>query len=217
MKKLSGLLTGIMIAGVVSAQQTDTMPSNSNAQPNMPTDTVPSKNWNNTDSTNKNWNNNMDSSKSNATQWADSTQHNNSNNNTVTDSLNAQKKTWESGDSTANNNNNSSTATDSTATATTSSLSDRVMMRDGSMYLIKNGVESKMTEDVTLPTGGKVAADGTVTMASGKTVKLKDGQYIEMKTDDSSNATDDGSTKKETSKKTGKKKSTGKKKKTTDQ
>ncbi len=219
MKKLSSLLTGIMIAGALSAQQTDTMPANSNEQPKMPADTVPQKNWNNHNSSNMN---------SNSSKWADST--NRSNSGTGMDSSATQRKTWESGDSTATqnsnnangttgNNNSSSTTTDASSTATTSTLSDRVMMRDGAMFIIKNGVESKMTEDVTLSTGGKVGADGTVTMSSGKTVKLKDGQYIELKApEDNNSSTDaDKSTKKGTTKKpTGKQKPMGKKK-TTDQ
>ncbi len=59
-------------------------------------------------------------------------------------------------------------------------VSDRVMMKDGEMQVVKNGVVLKMTEDITLPSGMVVTKEGTVKKKDGTQVKLKDGQYIEM-------------------------------------
>jgi hypothetical protein len=60
-------------------------------------------------------------------------------------------------------------------------LSDRVMMKDGEMVLILNGNEEKMDKDYKFPNGTLVTPDGTVKMINGKTVKLKDGQYLDIK------------------------------------
>jgi hypothetical protein len=70
-------------------------------------------------------------------------------------------------------------ATKSTKTAKTKKIvSDRVMMKDGEMLVIKKGVETKLEKSITLPDGNVVTADGTVKMPDGNSVKLKDGEYI---------------------------------------
>lgn len=72
--------------------------------------------------------------------------------------------------------------TDTSAASVEEKLSDRVMMKDGEMMLVKNGEAVKMTDDIELPSGQVVGADGTVKKKDGTSVKLKDGQYIELKT-----------------------------------
>jgi len=53
-------------------------------------------------------------------------------------------------------------------------------MRDGEMIVIKNGEEMKMQKSVTLENGSVVMTDGTVKMPDGNSVKLKDGEAIEI-------------------------------------
>ncbi|WP_345109320.1 DUF6799 domain-containing protein [Hymenobacter algoricola] len=52
--------------------------------------------------------------------------------------------------------------------------SDHMMMHDGKMMVMKNGVMTPMTADMTLANGTRVMTDGTVTM------KLKENQLIGM-------------------------------------
>jgi hypothetical protein len=70
---------------------------------------------------------------------------------------------------------------DTTIAKLNDKLSDRVMMKDGEMLVVKNGESTKLTDDIELPSGQVVTADGTVKKKDGTSVKLKDGQYIELK------------------------------------
>ena len=73
---------------------------------------------------------------------------------------------------------NSNTMSDSTAEKT---VSDRVVMRDEKMYLIKNGENTLMDKSYKLESGAVVGVNGTVKFPSGKMVQLKNGQFIELK------------------------------------
>ena len=53
-------------------------------------------------------------------------------------------------------------------------------MRDDAMYIITGGQSNSLTETYKLESGATVTTDGTVTYPSGKTVKLKNGQFIEI-------------------------------------
>lgn len=60
-------------------------------------------------------------------------------------------------------------------------VKDRVMMKEGEMVVIKAGKETKMVKSIKLPDGNIVMTDGTVKMPDGNSVKLKDGEYINLK------------------------------------
>ncbi len=59
-------------------------------------------------------------------------------------------------------------------------VKDRVMMKDGEMVIIKKGKETKMFKSIKLPDGNIVMTDGTIKMPDGNTIKLKDGEYINL-------------------------------------
>jgi hypothetical protein len=59
-------------------------------------------------------------------------------------------------------------------------VKDRVMMKDGEMVIIQKGKETKMLKNIKLPDGNIVMTDGTVKMPDGNSVKLKDGEYINL-------------------------------------
>jgi|GEM_PF-4334836 len=85
-----------------------------------------------------------------------------------------------------NNNQNDSlnkakTKMDSAVVKVDSAINDRVMMKDGEVFVIKKGEATKLEKDFTLPSGLVVTPDGTVKKKDGTAVKLKDGQYIEIK------------------------------------
>lgn len=74
------------------------------------------------------------------------------------------------------------TEADTTPVVKTKKLvKDRVMMKEGEMVIIKAGKETKMVKSIKLPDGNIVMADGTVKMPDGNSVKLKDGEYINLK------------------------------------
>jgi hypothetical protein len=60
-------------------------------------------------------------------------------------------------------------------------VKDRVMMKEGEMVVIKAGKETRMVKSIKLPDGNIVMTDGTVKMPDGNSVKLKDGEYINLK------------------------------------
>ena len=57
---------------------------------------------------------------------------------------------------------------------------DGYLMKEGVMYVVKNGEASEMTEDVTLENGTVITKDGKVTPKDGETVTLQDGQYVDL-------------------------------------
>ncbi len=61
-------------------------------------------------------------------------------------------------------------------------LTDRIMMKDGEMVIVKNGKEAKMIKSVTLENGSTVLTDGTIKLPDGNTMKLKDGEHIALGT-----------------------------------
>lgn len=63
---------------------------------------------------------------------------------------------------------------------TTEKVSDRVVMKEGQLWIIKNGETSKMDKEVVFPSGTIIQVDGTVKKKDGTQVKLQNGQYIEI-------------------------------------
>lgn len=61
-------------------------------------------------------------------------------------------------------------------------VSDRVVMKDGELLVIKNGESAKMEKEIVLPSGTVIKTDGTLKKKDGSEIKLKDGQYIELPT-----------------------------------
>jgi|GEM_PF-6727932 len=59
-------------------------------------------------------------------------------------------------------------------------VTDRVMMRDGAMVIIKDGTMMPLEKEITLPSGTVVQKDGTLKKKDGSEIKLKDGQFIEL-------------------------------------
>jgi len=98
-------------------------------------------------------------------------------------------------------------------------------MKDNVMYIIQNGQTSNLEKTFKLESGAVVSSDGTVKYPTGKTVQLKNGQFIEITkvattgSDEDTKATTgkkSTTTKKttKTTKKTGTKSKTGTKKST---
>lgn len=57
-------------------------------------------------------------------------------------------------------------------------LSDRVVMKSDTMYILQNGEYTLLEKNYKLSSGALVMPDGSVKYPSGKTVKLKNGQSI---------------------------------------
>ena len=206
MKKVTILMTAVFLAGLTYGQITNEnipVPRNNNVRDTIPPgwngDTTLYKKWhdslqraNGLDSLNqldntgrRNWErDSLESYKNNGT-WQDSTMNTKSNPLNQADSNSRNKSQADSNfnkneDHSKLNSNKDKTIT-ADATKTTKDLSDRVMMKDGEMVLILNGNEEKMDKDYKFPNGTLASPDGTLKMSSGKTVKLKDGQYLEIK------------------------------------
>ncbi|MBB2147433.1 DUF6799 domain-containing protein [Pedobacter gandavensis] len=61
-----------------------------------------------------------------------------------------------------------------------SKAKDHIMMKDGKMWVMKNGMHTEMKETMTLPNGTMVMTDGMVKMKDGKTMMMKNGNSIDM-------------------------------------
>jgi hypothetical protein len=57
---------------------------------------------------------------------------------------------------------------------------DCLKMKDGKMWMMKDGQTSEMMQDMTLSNGTKVMTNGTVMTKDGKTMMLKDGEGVGM-------------------------------------
>lgn len=60
------------------------------------------------------------------------------------------------------------------------SIPDGVMMKDGKILMVKNGEFTTLDHDMTLTNGTKIVPDGNYTTYDGITMKLKEGQHIDM-------------------------------------
>ena len=57
-------------------------------------------------------------------------------------------------------------------------MMDGVEMKNSRMYVVKNGQEMSMYDDVVMLDGTKVHVDGTITKLDGTKVKMQDGQRM---------------------------------------
>jgi hypothetical protein len=169
MKKITGLITATLFAGLVNAQ-VDTLP-----MPRLDTgirkmDSLPQEQWNRKDSNLGKWNadtaaslKSIDSMQSN--QWS--------------------KQSGAAADTTTGrlttNDSSSSNKKVSTDTTTAIKLPDRVMMKDGKMFIVEKGAERKLEKDFVFASGLVVTPEGVVKKKDGSSVQLKDGQYLEIK------------------------------------
>lgn len=56
---------------------------------------------------------------------------------------------------------------------------NKIMMKDGEMWVVENGILSKMTADKTV-NGTKIMMNGKMMQEDGKEVELKNGDSIDM-------------------------------------
>ena len=59
-------------------------------------------------------------------------------------------------------------------------MKDGVMMKDGKVLLTQQGLTNPLTQDLTLTNGTKVSPTGSVTLASGTTTTLKEGDMMSL-------------------------------------
>ena len=57
---------------------------------------------------------------------------------------------------------------------------DQVMMRDGKLWVSKDGKTVPMTSDMTMSNGTKLMTDGSYTTKDGKKMKMKNGDSMNM-------------------------------------
>ena len=201
MKKVISLSAVVMLSFVAFAQ--DTLPKgHSNANPNnnldtmtrhnnrLPKDTA-TKNWNNpqhTDTTNNSTTSNTMSSDSMNTS-------NSASGNTTTGTMTHDSSSMSNSNHNMDNGKNTGTTNSSTTTTTSSSttntadsikayektLTDRVMMKDDKMYMLKDGEATILEKSYKLSSGAVVSTLGTVKYPGGKVLTLKNGQFIEIK------------------------------------
>jgi len=60
------------------------------------------------------------------------------------------------------------------------SQANKIMMQNGAMMIIENGVPSTMVEDFTLTNGDVIMLDGKVEKKDGTTAQMMDGDSIDM-------------------------------------
>jgi len=194
MKKVISLSAGVLFSMMMMAQE------NMPARPNGSMDTIPDRKWKNEKKANKN---KMDTSMSN--RWSDTSMRKNTwpdtssanannylpatpampkSNDTATDLT---RGTAAQGNRNASdtfpaqgNTYNNTNADTSTTTETSNAPTDRVMMIDEKVMVIRNGDSTLLADKIELESGAIVTRDGTVTFKSGTTTKLKNGQFINL-------------------------------------
>lgn len=57
---------------------------------------------------------------------------------------------------------------------------DGVMMKDGTMKLIKSGKVTPMTEEITMSNGTSVLTDGTIIKKDKTRMMMQEGQHMDM-------------------------------------
>ena len=206
MKKVISLSAVIMLSFIAFAQE-NAPKSKSHSNPNNNLDTVPKHNNLPKDTASKNWNNqhrtdSLNSNTSTNTMSSDSMNTSNSANSnpntsgTMSSDSSSMSHNNQNMDSTHNAtgtyNNNSNTTTTTPKSTTISSedsikayektLTDRVMMKDDKMYLLKSGEATLLEKSYKLSSGAVVSTLGTVKYPGGKVITLKNGQFIETKT-----------------------------------
>lgn len=59
-------------------------------------------------------------------------------------------------------------------------MKDHVMMKDGKMWVMKDGKTMMMDKDMTMSNGTMVSTTGKVTMSDGKSMMMKNGDMMDM-------------------------------------
>jgi hypothetical protein len=114
-----------------------------------------------------------------------------------------------------NSNQQNNAQADASATTTEPAMTDRILMRNDSVLIIQNGEATGLDKEYKLQSGAVVNIKGVVKYPSGKTVQLKNGQFIELTTTDDSKTTEDKADKATKSKSSTPKKAVKTKKSTT--
>ncbi|MFT3679027.1 MAG: hypothetical protein QM791_02065 [Ferruginibacter sp.] len=184
-KRVMALMSGLLITGAMYAHEAkDTVPVNMNTEnypktaPQSVPDTTPPNKWS-LDTAAK-WKQG-DTSRLNTIPDTPANALNSNNNALPEPTAVPQKETAaDTNASVKENNPGEKKSPAATTEEAEKKVSDRLLMKDGQMVVIKNGEESKMEKDVKLASGTLVMVDGTVKMKSGNVTKLKDGQYIAL-------------------------------------
>ena len=170
MKKAISLSTGILLSVIVFAQDSlsgknipsnnnrDTAVNNNPAKNKWPQDSVNKKAWPNTDSTLQHSTTLKEDSMTTTAQPA------------------AAQKSKQ--DTTVNSSAGSTAKKESDSTAM---VTDRIMMKNDSVFLFKNNEPAVLDKNYKLESGAVVSKSGTVTYPGGRSVQLKNGQFIELK------------------------------------
>ena len=126
--------------------------------------------------------NSVDSSMAATGKWPDSSMANNSGTGTTGDSAASSSMASSAGSNKAMSNNNSSANNGATdmSTSKEKDMTDRLIMKDGQMMMVKHGDTTQMAENVTLSSGALVMKNGSVKYKSGKITQLKNGQSINL-------------------------------------
>ena len=91
-----------------------------------------------------------------------------------------QSSTQGNNSSTQGNNNTQADASVSTEPP----MTDRILMRNDSILIIQNGEATGLDKEYKLQSGAVVSTKGMVKYPSGKTVQLKNGQFIALAADE---------------------------------
>lgn len=75
---------------------------------------------------------------------------------------------------------NMATMKTTSATMSVDKMKDCCWMKDGKMWMMKDGKTMPMTKEMTLTNGTTVMANGTVKMKNGKTMTMKNGDKMDM-------------------------------------
>ncbi len=57
---------------------------------------------------------------------------------------------------------------------------NRVVMKDGAIWVIQNGVMRALDQEMSFKNGDKITAEGKITQKDGKEVLLQDGDSVDM-------------------------------------
>lgn len=133
------------------------------------------------DSMNTNGNNAANGNNGTMSSDSSSMSHNNNHNNMDSMSKTSGSQNNSSNSTTTTTTNNTATITADSIKAYEKTLSDRVMMKDDKMYMLKDGEATPLEKSYKLSSGAIVSTTGTVKYPGGKVITLKNGQFIEIK------------------------------------
>ena len=106
---------------------------------------------------------------------------NSNSNSTINSGSSSMDSTKKTAEAPANQTNTSVTTTVTTDTTAKVAVSDRIVMKDDKVYVVKNNESVFLEKNYKLESGAIVTAAGMVKYPSGKSAQLKNGQSIELK------------------------------------